>query len=364
LPYLAAAIAVKPKLFLFLAAGLLLGTSGCLSLGPRSLKADQVDYARALGDARKRQILSTIVGLRYADAPAVLDVSQIIASYTFDATGGATVNSRPDPGGPMAEGTGMVSYSNHPTFTFTPATGEDYASAYIRPLASTLILPLAETGIPIDLLLRITVQSIGNLKNGTILGGSSGSGSPEFFELLAVLRRLQLAGDLTVQYRQDPKGSHVSLALAPERPGDASDRVADKARVRSLLHLSPRQKAYDFVGAPGSGGDAIPVTTRSVLAILSALGGEIEVPVEQVQSGATKETIALVGGETRPIIVIHAARKAPADTYVTVAYRGSEYWIDASDFDSKYAFTVVQDLMALAQATGTSKVPIVTIPAS
>src|SRR5438270_3327394 len=91
--------------------------TGC-SIGPQSLKADQVDYARALGEAKKREILSMIVGLRYADAPGFLNVTQIIAAYTLDATGSATLNARPDPAGPPVGGGGAVSYSNHPTFTF------------------------------------------------------------------------------------------------------------------------------------------------------------------------------------------------------------------------------------------------------
>ena len=49
-------------------------TTACVHLGPTHLKADQVDYARALGDAKKREILAAIVGLRYGDAPAFLSV--------------------------------------------------------------------------------------------------------------------------------------------------------------------------------------------------------------------------------------------------------------------------------------------------
>jgi hypothetical protein len=356
---------MKPRLLLLALLPLAGGLSGCLSLGPRTLKADQVDYARALGDAKKREILATVVGLRFADAPAVIDVSQIIAAYTFDLTGGATLNTRPDPGGPLAEGTGMVSYSNHPTFTFTPATGEAYATAYIRPLAPTLVLPLAESGIPIDLLLRITAQSIGGLKNGTLLGGPTGNGSPEFFQLLAVLRRLQLSGDLTIQYRTDSGGNRVALVIAPDRAGAAAATVADKAAARRLLALSSQVKAYDFVAGDGSdGGGSIPIVMRSVLGILSAIGGEIDVPPEEVAAGATKPSIGLIGGETRPIMVIHVGQHAPRAAYVAVPYRNFQYWIDESDFDSKYAFTVLQDLMALAQATDPARAPIVTIPAN
>src|SRR5690349_3508359 len=32
--------------------------AGCAGIGPGRLKADQVDYARALGDAKKREILA------------------------------------------------------------------------------------------------------------------------------------------------------------------------------------------------------------------------------------------------------------------------------------------------------------------
>src|SRR5438045_3488394 len=43
-------------------------SSACVHIGPARLKADQVDYARALGDAKKREILAAVVGLRYGDA--------------------------------------------------------------------------------------------------------------------------------------------------------------------------------------------------------------------------------------------------------------------------------------------------------
>ncbi|MGF6299820.1 hypothetical protein OKW42_003150 [Paraburkholderia sp. WC7.3d] len=171
--------------------------SACVHIGPSRLKADQVDYARALGDAKKRAILAAVIGLRYGDAPAFLSVSSIIAAYTFDTTGGATVNAGSGSMPNYAQATGSVSYSNRPTFTFTPTTGEAFASAYIRPLAPALVLPLAEGGVPIDLLLRITAQSIGGLQNGNVLGGDNSAGAPGFFELLQALRRLQMAGRRT-----------------------------------------------------------------------------------------------------------------------------------------------------------------------
>jgi hypothetical protein len=339
--------------------------AGCGTLGPNRLKADQVDYARALGDAKKREILAAIVGLRFADSPAFLTVSQIIAAYTFDATAGSTLNAGSGSQPNYALATGTVSYSNHPTFTFTPTTGEAYASAYIRPLAPTLVLPLAESGMPIDLLLRITAQSIGGLQNGTALGGPNNAGAPEFFELLRVLRRLQLAGELNIESRDEEHASRVYLTIGATTSGTSKETTENLMRVRKLLKLSPKTKTYEIVyGQSAQHGDRIAMVTRSVLGILTDLGAQVNVPAAQIGSGSTKPTIGLIGGETRPTIIVETGEKAPADAYVNIHYGQSEYWIERSDFDSKYAFTVVQNLMALAEVTQSSKAPIVTIPAN
>ncbi len=345
-------------------------TSACVHIGPSRLKADQVDYARALGDAKKREILAAVVGLRYGDAPAFLTVSSIIAAYTFDATGGATANAGSGSQPSYALATGSVSYSNHPTFTFAPTTGEAFASAYIRPLAPSLVLPLAEGGIPIDLLLRITAQSVGGLQNGNALGGENSAGAPGFFELLQALRRLQLAGELNVESRQaDAKSGQmgVYLVMGAATSGESPQTGADLARVRKLLHLSSTTRTYEIVYGPSSSskkGDSIPMVTRSVLGILSDLGAQVQVPVARIDDGSTKPTVGLIGGETRPTIIVHSGKTPPDNVYVMISYGPSSYWVDRNDFDSKYAFTVVQNLMALAEADTSSKAPVVTIPAN
>jgi hypothetical protein len=338
--------------------------SACAWVGPQSLRADQVNYGTALGEAKKREILSMIVGLRYADAPAFLTVSQIIAGYTFTATGGATANSLPDSGGPAAQATGMVSYSNHPTYTFTPTTGEEFAKAYIQPLAPALILPLADSGIPIDLLLRITVQTLGGLNNATMLGGPEGNGSPGYFELLQVLRRLQLAGEAAIEFIPGSNSSRVRLAIGRQQGPEPPEHAADVERVRALLHLTPNPNGYEIIsGGAAQGSEQISIRTRSILAILTDLGAEITVPGQDVTSGATKASIGLVGAETRPIVIIHAANKVTGTAYAAVAYHAAKFWIDDTDFDSKYALTVLQDLMALAEVTDTAHAPVVTVPA-
>jgi hypothetical protein len=351
-----------PGLLACCAASLL---SACSSVGPTLLKADQVDYSRALGEAKKREILAAIIALRFADAPSFLTVSQIIAAYNVDASASSTLNAGSGAVPNYASVTGTASYSNHPTFTFTPTTGEAYAQAYIRPLAPTLVLPLAEGGIPIDLLLRISAQSIGGLQNGTALGGENSAGSPQFFQLIQALRRLQMAGELNVESRTVKNEQHVYLILGTATTTDAQKAAPDLQLVRKLLHLDAKTGDYEIVyGQSSRGGNQIAMLTRSVLGILTDLGAQVHVPDQKIEDGSTKPTVALVGGETRPTIVVQTGDKPPADAYAAVRYGPSTYWVDRADFDSKYAFTVVQNLMALAEAETSSKAPIVTIPAN
>ncbi|AMM17483.1 hypothetical protein AX768_25105 [Burkholderia sp. PAMC 28687] len=337
---------------------------GCSAIGPKRLKADQVDYARALGEAKKREILAALVGIRFADSPAFLSVTQIIAAYTFDATAGSTFSAG-DTTQNFAAATGSVSYSNHPTFTFTPTTGQAFATAYIRPLAPGLVLPLAESAIPIDLLLRITAQSIGGLQNANAMGGPNANGSVGFFELIQAFRRLQLAGQLNVETRDEDHVSRVYITLGATTSGENEETSKDLMLVRRLLKLSPKTKTYEVVyGQSALRGERIPMVTRSVLGILTDLGAQVDVPKELVEHGSTKPTIGLIGVETRPTIVVHVGKKPPEDAYIDIQYGPSQYWIDRGDFDSKYAFTVVQMLMALAESNQDAKTPIVTIPAN
>lgn len=340
-------------------------TSGCAWFGPHMLRTDQVDYERALGDAKKREMLATIVGLRFGDSPSFVAVSQIIASYTFEANAGVTGETGSGPAGATyGQATAGASYSNHPTFTFVPTTGEALATGYIRPLPTELVLPLADSGVPIDLLLRLSVQSIGGLQNATPLGGPDSDGSPGFFALLRALRRLQLAGQLTVSYKQAEHDHTARVTMTLGSDGAPPGTADDLAEVRRLLHLSPAVHEYAVAYGPASGnGRTINMVTRSVMGILTNLGAQISVPEDDVKRGSTVPTVHLVGGETRPTIVVHVGKQQPPDAYATVVYHDATYWIDNDDFDSKYALTVLQNVIALSQANQDQKAPILTVPA-
>lgn len=362
-----------------------MGLGGCLSFGPKQMQHDQLAYSRALGETQKREMLLNIVRLRYADPPTFLDTTQVIAgySYTRSMSGGYY-------GYPAAAisnyffGQGSLSMAENPTVTYQPLTGQQYAENIIRPISPTLIMPLSLGGMPIDTLLRLTAQSIDGLSNVRGLGtGPFGGGSVRFYLLLHDLKQLQAAGVMTVRITTDEaptnddssrkkksaSGSgnaasngteHAYLVLTATSD---SNLQAIQAEVRRLLHLDPTAQEAEIVYGPyPKRPGQVAILTRSMLAMLTQLSYEMQVPEKDVRLGRTPPTIGQVGIEGRPEVIIHSAEKAPDTSYASVQYKGRSYWIDDNDFRSKEAFTMVQVLSALA-ATSHGTGAVVTIPA-
>src|SRR5664279_2734021 len=72
-----------PLLLTVVAGGVLLASTGCHSIGPRTVATDRFDYSSAIADSWKQQTLLNIVKLRYLDLPVFVDVSSVVAGYSL-----------------------------------------------------------------------------------------------------------------------------------------------------------------------------------------------------------------------------------------------------------------------------------------
>lgn len=355
--------AVPPRRRRRLALGLTLLCLGACTpgVGPQRLDVDQMGYADALGEGLKRQMLLNMVRLRYADVPTFLSVSQLIAGYQVQATGQLGLNAYPNaaPGNYATVG-GTLQYTNRPTFTFTPVTGQRFAQSYLRPLAPAELLSLAQSGAPVDLLFRLGVQSVNGLPNGATQDGQAQEASGGFLALMHALRTIQAAGAVSLRFERGgsergPDRPRVFLAL-----GDDRSPAGDAARqVRRLLGLPAGVRELEVVyGRQPRGPGQMAVLTRSVLQVLYELGAQIEVSAADVARGETRPT----DPGDRLIRVLQGDR-APPDAYAAVPYRGRWFWIEAGDYRSKGAFTFAHVLQVLAESGQGQPTPIVTIPA-
>ena len=341
----------------------LAGVGGCTSIGPTRLDRDQLDYARVIANSGKRQTLFNLVRLRFGEPPSFVAISQVVSGYTVQNT--AQSNFQVNPSAAISSFwalLGSTQYTDRPTFTLDPITGDRFVEAYMRPFAPASVLPLLDGGVPVDMLFRLVAQSIGTLQNTHPLGGPSRSGSPEFLHLLDGLRQLQEGGALRVRVRRERDHTRVFLSL-DTRLAPRLRTLAD--RIYRMLSVDPAAPEVEVVyGTLPSAvrPREIPVLTRSLLNVLYAVAAEIEIAPEDVAAQRAPPTLR-EPGSARPVIVIRSGPRAPSVTYADVQVADRWYWIDDTDYQSKLTFTILELLKRIAEGGRGAAPPVLTIPA-
>ncbi|TDG33474.1 hypothetical protein [Paracraurococcus ruber] len=345
-----------------LLAGCAAALPACTSIGPTRLDRDQLDYARVMAEAGKRQTLFNLVRMRYGEPPAFLVVSQVVSGYTLQGTieGNFT-------GFPSAKQStfgailGTAQYIDRPTFTLSPVTGEHFVQAYLRPFSPVDVLPLIQGGIPVDLLFRLIAQAIGPLQNTHPLGGPNRSGSAEFPLLLARLLRLQEGGALRVRVRREKESARVYLAFDTRHVPAMRGLVAEVYRMLSVDPSAEEVEVIYGVAQSQPRAREIPVLTRSLLNVLYAIAAEIELPDSDIAAMRAPPTLR-EPGNPRPSILVRSGPAAPAGSYVSVRIGDAWYWVEDTDYQSKLAFSILELLKSIAEGARGASLPVLTIP--
>ncbi len=354
-----------PNLVLLL---ILLGVAGC-SIGPSTMTRDRFDYTAAVAESWKSQMLLNLVKLRYSDTPVFLDVGQIVSGYTvqstFTAAGNIFNTNGPVPGVPNSSiGLGAQGqFTDRPTITYAPLMGERFARSLMTPVPPAAVLSLIQAGYPIDLTLRLTVHTLNGIDNR--FGGAARRrpADPEFYELLARLRRIQDSGAIGLRVQR--VGREEATVLTLRQKVDPSIE-ADALRVRQLLGLDPQGGEFRVVyGAVAANDKELAMLTRSILDILIDLASFIAVPEAHVQErrvSPTMEPEVGPGGPIPPLLRIPSSPEKPGDAFVAVPYRNHWYWIDDRDLPSKALFSFLMFVFTLVETGDKAAPPIVTIP--
>ena len=331
---------------------------------------DRFDYTAAVAESWKSQMLLNLVKLRYSDTPVFLDVGQIVSGYTvqstFSATGNVFSTSGVVPGVPNSSiGLGATGqYTDRPTITYAPLMGERFARSLMTPIPPPAILSLIQAGYPIDLTLRLAVHALNGIDNR--FGGAARRrpADPEFYELLARLRRIQNSGAIGLRVQR--VGREEAVVLTLRQKVDPSIE-ADILMVRQMLGLDPQGGEFRVVyGAVAANDKELAMLTRSILDILIDMGSFIAVPEAHVQErrvAPTADPEVGPGGPIPPLVRILSSFEKPGDAFVAVPYRDHWYWIDDRDLPSKALFSFLMFIFTLVETGDKGAPPVVTIPA-
>jgi hypothetical protein len=339
---------------------------GCTHLGPKTIAVDRFDYSTSIADSWKQQTLLNIVKLRYMDLPVFVDVASIVAGYSMQtgvSVNGTSSSDKAIQGNFVAAG-GQAVYTDRPTITYVPKTGEAFLRGLITPIDPKNIFFMLQSGYAADFLLGLTVESINGVRNRSTSGGVAREADPDFVRALQLLREVQAAGGVGMRVEQDKaKGTTAVIVF---RPDDLPPDVLEKAtEVRRLLKLPAAGQKFALTYSPMRGAEGeMAVNSRSMVQIMGAFASYLDVPPEHL-----KDHSALPAFENSPDerlaqkVRIYSGKNKPSNAFAAVRYRDHWYWVSDADWRTKRALTAIMFFFTLADSGSPEKLPLITIPA-
>jgi hypothetical protein len=344
---------------------LLVFLPGCaVRVGSKTVARDRFDYSSALSNSWKEQILMNLVKIRYVDPPTFLEVSQVVATYTFERSGSVNL---PSWSGESLGPAGGVSgrWAESPTITYNPMGGKKFSQSLLQPISPVAIFSLVQSGLPIDNVFSFGVRAINGLYATTNVELVQKQGDVDFYRLLKILRELQLTEGfaLRVQKKGEEEGG---LVVFRKRQLDETSEAKAK-EVRNLLGLNPDTQEFNLAfGATPKDDKEIAMLTRSMLEILGEASAGVEVPAADVEEGRVTKPMAKtdLGEDARRfhIRVRSSSNKPdPREAYAVIHYREQWFWVDDRDLSSKRGMRFLMTLFNLAESGSTATPPVLTI---
>jgi hypothetical protein len=359
---------MRARLRLILVLAISWAVNGCQTIGPGTIPRDRLDYAGAIAGSWREQTLLNIVKLRYFDAPVFLEVSSVISSYTLQ--GEVSVEAQAYP---FSTSTGANNsnrrlgvsgtYTDRPTISYTPVTGERYIEKLLRPIPPQAIFAMIQAGHQADYILALTVRAINDVYNYSASPARRRREDPAFYAAIEALRRIQLAGALGVRIEKDAK-AQATVIFFREKIDPEVEK--DIRLLKETLGINPESKELTLgYGSAPRASNEITLLTRSMWEILAELSAGVEVPEQDTVEGRATATPRLTGRPAAlPIAHIHASTERPADAYIAARYRDRWFWIDDRDLASKRIFTFLMVFSSIAETGAVPQVPVLTIPAN
>ena len=352
------------RLGLWLGAAVLL--AGCVHIGPKTIPVDRFDYSSAVADSWKQQTLLNIVKMRYMDLPVFVDVSSIVSGYSLQTgvnVGGTASSKNAIQGNFIAAGAQAV-YTDRPTITYVPLTGEKFLHSLVTPIDPKNIFFMLQAGYAADFILGLTVESLNGVRNRSTQGGTVREADPEFYSVLKLLREIQIAGAVGMRVEADKEKGPTALLFF--RRDDVPAAIAEKAaETRRLLKLPLDQQKFVLTYSPMRGSaKELTVNSRSMMQIMGAFASYLDVPEAHLKDhSATPSFESVDANDRKDTVRIHSGKDRPATAFTAVNYRDHWFWIDEGDLQTKRALTAVMFFFTLSEGGGEEQLPLITIPA-
>jgi hypothetical protein len=337
-----------------------LGLCSCAVVGPRSITSRRGDYAEVINQTEDEQILNVIVRQRYNETFGMMTVASITANLKFRAQAGANagIGDSDSYDGNLVPLSGGVGYEENPTISYVPLSGEDFTRRMLSPVTIDEWVLLSGNSRGPGHMLALGVRRVNGLRS-PLLGNAPVS--PEFLRFVDLYS--QLRKEFMMEVVQDNTGGYFweIVDYAPEH----TDSVREFLQLLSVevtvdgsdIMLPVRQEA-------GRSSTEAHLHPRSALQILRSFGAGVELPPAHLEAGIVEPLMEPIPEELK-LLSIRSAKKSPDNATVKVLFRDRWFYIDATDTQSKQAFSFLRTFIGMRLAdAGALKTPVITLQAN
>jgi hypothetical protein len=336
---------------------------GCQSMGYGALGRDRSGYAAVIAESWKEQMLLNVVKLRYLDTPVFLDISSVVTSYSLSGDLGLATNIFPHAVESTNHGLSAAGrYSETPTISYAPLTGERLVNSLLRPIPPESIFALIGSSGRAEFILKASTQAVNGIYNNESTSPLHPVRTdPRFEQIAMLLSSISEVGGIGMRIEPGNAGTQSFVLF---RPGidEAVDR--DIGRLKGLLGLDAQRNAFRLVfGAASGQSDEIALLTRSMQGVMGALAAGVEVPPEDVRDGRATGLRPSTGQpEDAPLMRVRASAERPADAFAVVQYHGHWFWIDDRDLAAKRMFRFLLLFSSMVESGSVPQAPLLMIP--
>ena len=384
---------------------------GCAQWGANVLEENHVAFNTAVCQAMDSQMLLNIVRMSMEEPTQWMMVSSINVNTSVGGTltGGVTI---PSSGFVSGTSGGATSFTYTPNITMIPKQGEQLARELMSPIPVSSIESMVSASWPMSWVIFLTCEQFQNVSSFDVTRGFEiHTNDPRFGRMMQLFDELQSKhltslslSSVPIVWNEEPipaaevnLGSIVSAkkdrALMHKRLDGMYDYVSIESvpvltmykGIQNDSHGEELLKLLDLENVPGSyrmisvenplPGKHVSMRTRSLAALMRLMSFGVDsvanAPPPQENVDTPEELWNLLSATTtatdlshnvNAVFRVHRGARAPSDATVSVAFRGQQFWIEASDRTTKEVFALVRDLYDLQVKSGNETTPVLTIP--
>jgi hypothetical protein len=304
------------------------------------------------------------------DSPVFVDVAQIVSGYQLQTTvtgsGTASIDSSSVPTlGSFLNFGAQGSFTDRPTITYVPLTGDQYVRGIVTPLRPEQIFSAILAGWPADAILSTAASTLNGLSNQRASGLEPRAADPRFLRVVRLIGSLQASGAVGFRFAEG-KQQATQTILFFRRGALTETERQEIDEVRQLLGLDREASEFQLTFGPtAASAREIAVQTRSLIQILTEVGGQVEVPASDINDGRAVPGLSALpeDAETISYMRIQSSKHRPADAFLSVPYRHHWFWIDDRDLRTKRNFALLMMFFSLADTGEKKGLPLITIQA-